>query len=178
MAEPNPQIISESWKSYGKAYIEVFTRINLAKPDDEDGAQKSQFEVAQIRDSELSGMEKLISLIQATYNKIIEAYAKIKNLDIGDEYGWEIQRLDVQSEMDLLSNLEKMLSMGLITIQDAIAQARKIEPAAAEVEYKKIQKQKEEQQKKQIEKQEPSNDEEQETPIKEKQEGEEDAKIK
>ncbi|MCP3659509.1 MAG: hypothetical protein GY830_03980 [Bacteroidetes bacterium] len=41
--------------------------------------------------------------------------------------------------------------MGLITIQDAIAQARKIEPAAAEVEYQKIKKQKEEQQEKQKE---------------------------
>ncbi|MCP3659508.1 MAG: hypothetical protein GY830_03975 [Bacteroidetes bacterium] len=67
--------------------MEVFERVNLAKPDDEDGAQKSQFEVAQIRDSEFSGMEKLISLIQVTYHKIMKAYAHIKNLNIGEEFG-------------------------------------------------------------------------------------------
>lgn len=144
VSDPNPQAIEYAWKAYEKADIQVYTRVGLANPDDSDGAQKSEFEVSQIRDSEHSSLEKDIQLAQSVLKKVLEAIGAVLGIDLGKEYGWEITRLDVKEETNMVENLERMYNNGWQTLVNTIAKANNIDPTDAAALLKEIDKEKEE----------------------------------
>lgn len=164
--DPNPETIRNAWSSFLKADENVKTRVGLANPDDTDSAQKTSLEVSQIRDSEFSAMERDLSKIQWVLSRILESLGVLYDIDLGDEYSWEFDRLDVRNETEKLNDLKTMKEMGWATDDWLIAQARNIPIWAARLEQKKIEKQQKKKQKEAIEQNPPQPQQQDEEPKK------------
>lgn len=142
MLDPNPETIRNAWTSLEKAHVRLYTRIGLANPDDSDSAQKSQIEVSQIRDSEHTALEKAIILTQSTFKRMLQTLGKLLGVEVTEDDGWDIQRLDVRQETEILDNLIKLYQEGWITLEKAVSRANNISIQEAKGIIKKVKKEK------------------------------------
>lgn len=140
---PNPQVLDSARKEYKEAFVGVLTRAGYAGNDDADGAQKSEVEIAQIRDSEFSSMEDKISLFQNVSRKWLISLGELLGLEVDKGDGIDIQRLDVREQMEMVDNLVKAVDAGFEEMDNAIARYKGISKTEAKAMLKRIQKEKE-----------------------------------
>lgn len=134
---PNPQVIEYAEKNFEKRYRKVLEKAGFSGSDDNDGAQKSEVEVSQIRDAEHTFLEGKISRIERGLKNIIMSLAKLNNIVL-ENFSIVLQKLDVQTEMERIDSGIKLYKEGLETKIGTISNVHNISTADAQAKLKEI----------------------------------------
>ncbi len=113
------------WKDLNKLLGYIFEVAGFKRNSDEKGTvQQNDLEIQQVRDSEITSFTRKERARQTVLKDLIKIVCAMLGFDSPRDINVDIQYMNVKNETQILENIEKELSIGIISKVDAIAKYR------------------------------------------------------